>query len=96
VIYTDTEWWKKCTGDYPTFGSLNPLWINNPGNSVGTLPSGWKSYTFWQHAESGPIPVQGRQDYYNGDLNKLKQWVAFVYYNVEALTTFCCRFAKGS
>jgi GH25 family lysozyme M1 (1,4-beta-N-acetylmuramidase) len=43
AIYTDTEWWKNCTGDNPTFGSLNPLWINNHGNSAGDLPSGWKS-----------------------------------------------------
>jgi GH25 family lysozyme M1 (1,4-beta-N-acetylmuramidase) len=71
VIYTSTSWWKMCTGDNPSFGSTNPLWIARYGSSAGPLPSGWKSYTFWQYADHGPVP--GDQDYYNGDMNGLKQ-----------------------
>jgi GH25 family lysozyme M1 (1,4-beta-N-acetylmuramidase) len=71
VIYTSTNWWKTCTGDSPVFASTSPLWIARYASSVGSLPSGWRYYTFWQYADHGPVP--GDQDYYNGDLAGLKR-----------------------
>lgn len=70
VIYTTTNWWRMCTGNTPVFGAESPLWIVQYAGSVGPLPNGWKSYTFWQYSDHGPVP--GDQDYYNGDPIKLK------------------------
>ena len=69
VIYTSTDWWNTCTGNYAGRGSTNLLWIKSWSSSVGTLPAGWSYYTFWQNAESGSLP--GSQDRYNGDMNGL-------------------------
>jgi GH25 family lysozyme M1 (1,4-beta-N-acetylmuramidase) len=75
VVYTNTNWWKQCTGNSGAFASTNPLWIAHYASSVGPLPGGWKHYTFWQYSDHGPVP--GDQDYYNGDLAGLKKSVAF-------------------
>jgi len=71
VIYTTTDWWKTCTGNNAGFGSTSPLWIAHYASSVGTLPAGWKYYTIWQYASSGPVP--GDQNYFNGDIAGLKR-----------------------
>lgn len=71
VIYTTTNWWTTCTGDYVGFGSTSPLWIARYASSPGPLPSGWGYHTFWQYADSGPSP--GDQDYFNGDMAGLKR-----------------------
>lgn len=64
VIYTTTSWWKTCTGNNPSFGADNPLWIARWGSSIGELPAGWQFTSFWQYADKGPNP--GDQDYFNG------------------------------
>ena len=71
VIYTNTNWWIPCTGNYGGFGKTDPLWIANYSASHGgPLPKGWGFYTFWQYADSGSLP--GDQDVFNGDHNRLK------------------------
>ena len=69
VIYTTTDWWTSCTGNYSGFASNNPLWIARYSSSVGTLPAGWGFYTFWQFASSGTFP--GDQDVFNGSSARL-------------------------
>jgi len=71
VIYTTTDWWKTCTGNNTGFSSTSPLWIAHYASSVGTLPAGWSYHTFWQYADSGPVP--GDQNYFNGDMAGLKR-----------------------
>ncbi|KAG7095334.1 hypothetical protein E1B28_006097 [Marasmius oreades] len=70
IIYTNTNWWKQCTGNSAAFTS-NSLWIARFSSSPGELPAGWPTYTFWQFADSGPNP--GDQDNFNGDLAGLKR-----------------------
>jgi GH25 family lysozyme M1 (1,4-beta-N-acetylmuramidase) len=70
VIYTTTDWWKSCTGNYGGFARHDPLWIARYASSAGTLPSGWGVYTFWQRADHGRFP--GDQDVFNGSLSRLK------------------------
>jgi GH25 family lysozyme M1 (1,4-beta-N-acetylmuramidase) len=72
VIYTTTDWWSTCTGNYGSwFGSRNPLWIANYSASHGgTLPHAWGFYTFWQYRDSGSLP--GDQDVFNGAYTQLK------------------------
>jgi GH25 family lysozyme M1 (1,4-beta-N-acetylmuramidase) len=70
VIYTTTDWWKTCTGNYGGFATNNPLWIANYNGSPGTLPAGWGFYTIWQYADSGPMA--GDQDVFNGDYTRLQ------------------------
>ena len=71
VIYTNTNWWRDCTGNYGGFGKYDPLWIANYSDSHGgTLPHGWSFYTFWQYSSSGSLP--GDQDVFNGDHNRLR------------------------
>jgi GH25 family lysozyme M1 (1,4-beta-N-acetylmuramidase) len=67
VIYTATNWWAKCTGNYGGFASLDPLWITGP--TPGVLPAGWGFYTFWQYASDGTLP--GDQDLFNGASSQL-------------------------
>ncbi|QKW07938.1 peptidoglycan-binding protein [Streptomyces sp. NA04227] len=70
VIYSTTDWWRKCTGNTSAFANKSPLWIANYGGSALPLPSGWSTYTIWQTARSGPLP--GDQNVFNGSLNDLK------------------------
>jgi GH25 family lysozyme M1 (1,4-beta-N-acetylmuramidase) len=71
VIYTTTDWWTTCTGDYSGFASDDPLWVANySASGGGTLPAGWGYYTFWQYADSGSEP--GDQDVFNGAYSGLQ------------------------
>jgi GH25 family lysozyme M1 (1,4-beta-N-acetylmuramidase) len=71
VIYSTTDWWATCTGNYGGFGSADPLWIANySASGGGPLPSGWGYYTFWQYADSGSLP--GDQDVFNGAYTQLQ------------------------
>ena len=70
TIYTTTDWWSTCTGNTSQFASTNPLWIARYSSTVGTLPAGWSTYSFWQWASSGVFP--GDQDVWNGTWDRLK------------------------
>ncbi|MER0241842.1 lysozyme [Streptomyces sp. HSW2009] len=70
VIYTSTNWWKTCTGNYAGFGNTNPLWVPRYGSSVGELPAGWGFQTMWQYTSSGPIV--GDHNRFNGAYDRLK------------------------
>jgi GH25 family lysozyme M1 (1,4-beta-N-acetylmuramidase) len=70
VIYTTTDWWTTCTGNYPGFANNNPLWIARYSSSVGALPAGWGFYTFWQWNDAGVFP--GDQDVFNGSAARLR------------------------
>jgi GH25 family lysozyme M1 (1,4-beta-N-acetylmuramidase) len=70
TIYTTTNWWTSCTGNYGGFATNNPLWIARYSTSAGTLPAGWGFYTFWQYNDAGVFP--GDQDYFNGALDRLQ------------------------
>ncbi|NGN66342.1 lysozyme [Streptomyces sp. A7024] len=69
-IYTTTNWWTTCTGNYGGYASNNPLWIARYASSPGTLPAGWGFYTFWQYTSSGA--VVGDHNKFNGDMTRLK------------------------
>jgi GH25 family lysozyme M1 (1,4-beta-N-acetylmuramidase) len=70
VIYTTTDWWSTCTGNYSGFAKYDPLWIANYSGSPDPLPNGWGFYTFWQYSDAGSLP--GDQDVFNGDRTRLK------------------------
>ncbi|TVL94106.1 lysozyme [Streptomyces sp. SAJ15] len=70
VIYTSTSWWKLCTGNNASFGSVNPLWIPRYGSSVGELPAGWGFHTIWQYTSSGPYV--GDHNRFNGAYERLQ------------------------
>jgi len=71
VIYTTTDWWTTCTGNYGGFSNEDPLWVANySASGGGTLPAGWGFYTFWQYADSGSLP--GDQDVFNGAYSQLQ------------------------
>jgi GH25 family lysozyme M1 (1,4-beta-N-acetylmuramidase) len=70
VIYSTTDWWTTCTGNYSGFAANDPLWIARYSSTVGTLPAGWSVYSFWQWSSSGIFP--GDQDVWNGTLARLK------------------------
>jgi GH25 family lysozyme M1 (1,4-beta-N-acetylmuramidase) len=71
VIYSTTNWWQSCTGNYSGFGAYDPLWIANySASGGGPLPAGWGYYTFWQYASSGSEP--GDQDVFNGAYSRLQ------------------------
>jgi GH25 family lysozyme M1 (1,4-beta-N-acetylmuramidase) len=70
TIYTTTDWWKSCTGNYSGFAANNPLWIARYASAVGELPAGWGVYTFWQWA-SQPGTFPGDQNVFNGSSARL-------------------------
>ncbi|MEU9923922.1 lysozyme [Streptomyces griseoluteus] len=70
VIYTATNWWKDCTGNYSGFASSNPLWIARYASTPGTLPAGWSTHTMWQYTSSGR--TVGDHDKFNGSLTRLR------------------------
>jgi GH25 family lysozyme M1 (1,4-beta-N-acetylmuramidase) len=70
-IYSTTDWWSTCTGNYGGFARYDPLWIANYSDSHGgPLPRGWGFYTFWQYRDNGSLP--GDQDVFNGAYSQLK------------------------
>ncbi|WP_282086906.1 lysozyme [Streptomyces tendae] len=70
AVYTSTNWWTQCTGNYSGFGADNPLWVARYASSVGTLPAGWDFHTMWQYTSSGP--TVGDHDKFNGALDRVK------------------------
>ena len=74
VIYAGLSWWTECTGNYAGFAALDPLWIAHYATTVGTLLSGWTTYTIWQYAGSGAMP--GDQNVFAGNLADLKAFAA--------------------
>lgn len=75
TIYTNTSWWKQCTGDPAGFGDY-PLWVARypgaPSNDAGSLPASWKSYSVWQYSHTGPF--YGDSNVWNGDYNSLQKF----------------------
>ncbi|MDQ0619531.1 GH25 family lysozyme M1 (1,4-beta-N-acetylmuramidase) [Arthrobacter globiformis] len=73
VIYTNTGWWKQCTGDALGFGDY-PLWVANyptaPSNDAGPVPSSWNQYSIWQFSPSGPFA--GDSNVWNGSYAQLQ------------------------
>ena len=69
TIYTTTNWWQQCTGNYSGFGA-SPLWIARWSDNVGLLPAGWNTYTFWQWTNQ-PVEFPGDQDVFNGSQEDL-------------------------
>lgn len=67
AIYTNTSWWNQCVGQDTSFGEKSPLWIARYSDSVGSLPSGWGTHTFWQYTDK---PID--QNVFNGSLERLK------------------------
>ena len=66
VIYTNLDWWTRCTGNSTAFNGTNPLWVARYASAPGTLPGGWPFHTIWQYS-STPID----QDRFNGDQTRL-------------------------
>jgi GH25 family lysozyme M1 (1,4-beta-N-acetylmuramidase) len=67
VIYTNSQWWAKCTGNYGGFASQDPLWMASYGATPGL--GGWPGFTFWQYSTTGTFP--GDQDLFNGSRSQL-------------------------
>ena len=70
VIYTTTDWWTACTGNYSGFWANSPLWLARYASAPGTLPAGAPTWSFWQYSSSGPFA--GDSDEWNGALSQLK------------------------
>jgi GH25 family lysozyme M1 (1,4-beta-N-acetylmuramidase) len=70
VIYTTTNWWQTCTGNYAGLGATVPLWIACWCQTAGQLPAGWSNYAFWQWTNQ-QIDFPGDQDVFNGSQDDL-------------------------
>ncbi|WP_225100782.1 lysozyme [Streptomyces sp. CoH27] len=71
VIYTTTQWWELCTGNSRAFSSSHALWIARHDTvGPGTLPGGWRYWTFWQYGTEGSLP--GDQNLFNGPADRLR------------------------
>ena len=78
VIYTNTSWWKQCTGDAAGFGSY-PLWVaaypSSATNDAGPVPSSWSSYSMWQYSSTGPFA--GDSNVWNGTYQMLQRFATY-------------------
>ncbi|MEW2625962.1 lysozyme [Streptomyces sp. NPDC048106] len=75
VIYTTDQWWRLCTGDSHAFASRHPLWVaRHDASEPGSLPGGWRHWTFWQYATSGRLP--GDQNLFRGTFGRLRAFAA--------------------
>lgn len=75
LIYTTTDWWRRCTGNHRGFGGSIPLWIARWGAHPHLLPDGWSFYTFWQHTSKGRVPgIRGHvaRNVFNGSRARLR------------------------
>lgn len=75
AIYTTTDWWRRCTGNYGGFADTNPLWIARWASDPGTLPNGWSYYTIWQYTSTGRVAgISGNvdRDVFNGSNDRLR------------------------
>lgn len=71
AIYTTTHWWKACTGNSRAFAANHALWIASHGTpDPGSLPGGWRHWTFWQYGIKGGLP--GDQNLFNGSPGRLR------------------------
>ena len=70
VIYTTTDWWSRCTGDYSGFWANDPLFVARYAGDPGTLPTGTPFWSFWQYSNTGPLA--GDSDQWNGSLTRLR------------------------
>lgn len=75
VIYTNVDWWDRCTGNTRAFTNTAPLWFARWVNSDGELPPGamdnlpgeWPHYTIWQY-----WGTTLDQDLFNGNIEDLR------------------------
>lgn len=75
VIYTTTNWWRRCTGNHGGFADTNPLWIANWGADPSPLPAGWDAHTIWQYTSDGRVAGIGGdvdRDVFNGSYKRLR------------------------
>jgi GH25 family lysozyme M1 (1,4-beta-N-acetylmuramidase) len=68
VIYTRANWWNYCTGNDGSFAADSPLWLANFNSIPGAMPSGWRTYSFWQYSDAGGFD----RDTWNGSPERLK------------------------
>ncbi|BCL17472.1 GH25 family lysozyme [Micromonospora sagamiensis] len=74
VVYTTTNWWTTCTGNWSGPWANHPLWIARWSTSPGTLPAGAPFWSFWQYTSTGRVSgISGDVDrnYFNGDRSRL-------------------------
>jgi lysozyme len=75
-----------------SFGTLGqyPLWVANYGVSCPTVPSAWKSYTFWQSTGTGSLSALSGAvdlDTFNGSLSELTSFADGTWPASDAGTT---------
>ena len=70
VIYSTTDWWTTCTGNYSGFWGNSQLWLARYASTPGTLPAGAPTWSFWQYSSSGPFAGDSNQ--WNGSLDRLR------------------------
>lgn len=67
IIYTSPGLWPSLSAD--SFAGYR-LWVADWNVSCPVMPTGWKSWVFWQHADNGTVPgISGNVDldWFDGD-----------------------------
>lgn len=70
AIYTTTDWWTTCTGNYAGLWANDPLFIARYASTPGNLPAGAPYWSFWQYSDAGTFA--GDSDQWNGSYARLK------------------------
>jgi lysozyme len=74
ILYTSPGFWDSLGTS--AFG-VYPLWVAEYGVSAPKIPTGWRSWTFWQYSQSGSISgITGSVDLdvFQGTLEELRSF----------------------
>ncbi|ROQ37260.1 GH25 family lysozyme M1 (1,4-beta-N-acetylmuramidase) [Frondihabitans sp. PhB188] len=56
LLYTTTDWWKRCTADSAVFDGTQLFlarYVSDVAGGAGDLPASWPSWTIWQYTSTG-------------------------------------------
>jgi len=70
IIYTNRDWWQRCTRNSKAFKDTCLLNLAAWATSPGMIPGGWPFQMIWQYANTNPYG--GGSDEFNGSLDRLK------------------------
>jgi len=79
MIYTGPSYWREFwDGTHYDYFASRPLWIANYEVAKPSIPTPWKTWTFWQYTSKGDGLKFGAEskdldmDYYNGTIDEFR------------------------
>lgn len=72
VVYTNAQWWDRCTAKDTSVARNSPLWLARYSPAgPGARPAGWKTHLVWQYTDKGVLV--GDRNRFNGTEAQLRR-----------------------